>query len=178
MPRFADAYKSAWGLTEQPTTILGNLTSSMFGNIIRTNVAGRYVGMRWGRRNNVTDIGGFGVIFNTSNPHNVQSVCRFRVHTAVVGDSSVVWTNAFFHPMLRVPAMTTLTFMLCTNGVNLSYNDAQLSASFLTVGNLFYPQDNVPSGQRNGSITGSIPAYPGSAANGRRFALDVLFLPD
>jgi hypothetical protein len=174
--RGLNAYQTIWGATEQPTTLNNLLVANTFGQQVKFNVAGNIVGMRWGRHNNVTDKGAVGVVSNPGTDATILRSCTWAPRTRP-GTVDLGWTNSFIHPFLHVAANTTLKLWIITNGIGVSYNDGALLAGPLTIGNFTYPQDIASS--KNGSIdSGSIHGYPSGAANGRRFTIDVLFLPD
>lgn len=175
MRRGRGDYKHPWGDTEQPTTILTANTTQTFGNFISFGVPGQVVGMRWGRAQNVDTHGCLGLVWALGLPVVPLRVCMAVPVLAVVG-AGVVWVNMFFHPFLRVVVGTPYMFALKPFNPVMSYNDAALLAGDLVIGNFTYPQTTGT--WPNGATDSSTSLYPRTAANGRRYTIDPLFLPD
>jgi hypothetical protein len=173
MGRLPTEYATIWTKTEQPTTILTGITNNTFGNLVKFNHAGKLVGMRWGRTNNVTDAGALALVFAASSPHIILRCARFAARTSVAG-LSVVWTNTYFHPQLVVAANDVLMLCIATLLAPMNYNDAALLAADVTIGDFTYPKEATPA--HNGATGATLGLYPNTAANGRRYSLDVLFL--
>jgi hypothetical protein len=169
------AYEHAWGLTEQPTTIVTSIGTGTFGNLMQVNVPGRIVGMRWGHAKNVTDKGAVGILWEATAPTNMLRVCRARPNTTT-GVAGVAWVNMWFHPWFRPTVNHSYMVMLQPVALALAYNDGALLAADLTIGHFKYPKDTA--NPHNGATNGTGTLYPVTTANGRRYALDLLFLPD
>src|SRR6476469_74292 len=143
-----DAYKTAWGTTEQPTTITSVASTAFYGNRIKFNVAGQVVGMRWGRIENVNDNGGVGVCWALGPVRHPIRSCQWGRRIGI-GAVTFVWDNAFFHHFLRVSAGQIYMFEVAPLASPIHYNDGQLVAGPYTSTLFTWPQDANP--DRNGA---------------------------
>jgi hypothetical protein len=169
------AYQTIWGTAEQPTTVTTAINNNSFGNRVKFNVPGNVVGMRWGRANNLSDAGAIGAVWTVAPTRTPVRVCM-ALPRAAIGGGGVSWTNMFIHPFLHVAVGDVYMFMLDPITASLSYNDAALLAADVTIGNFTYPMDTGTA--HNGGKQAAASLFPVTADNGRRYALDVLFLPD
>lgn len=175
MRRGRGDYKHPWGDTEQPTTIIGAGQFLTWGNLISFGVPGQLVGMRWGHAPNANGAGCLGLVWNGGLPLVLLRVCMAAPFDST-GLSGIIWTNMFFHPFIRVVVGTPYMFAFKTLNLNIGYNDAALLAADLVIGNFTYPKHTATN--PNGGTNPGNSLYPNTAANGRRYTIDPLFLPD
>lgn len=176
MNQIPGTYKTLWGATEQPTTLFASFGTIMVGNYITFNTNGNLVGMRWGRRRNWSDTGVVGIVTKLGALGEALALCKSAPHAAVL-PADLEWVNMFIHPFLHINAGETYMLAVITNLSYYSYNDAALSAADVTIGDWTYPKDGT-GGKPNGASSTGCRIAPTTAANGRRFAVDVLWLPD
>jgi len=174
MPRPPNQYLSTWGDTEQPTTIISVTNIASFGNLITIDTSGWIVGMRFGYYSNATYPSIVGVVCKPNPDRSVVRVCNFKRPTPSVG-GNILWCKGFIHPFLPIAAGDTYMYQIFPRGSPVSYNDGALLAGPLTIGHFTYPQNTRtdPNGAYN---TGPL-GYPTIDDNGRRYTIDVLFLP-